>query len=616
MSIAFHVRRALLLTSGALFLAPPALAQHPAPTGKTYQACYVPSTGTVYIIGETGMDIACGRAKANSPDVPVNLFDGGGALRTTDLAGGDVSGVFSSMSVFKLRGRVLADVAPSAGQVLSWDDVNSAWTPAALPTVVTDHGGLTGLADDDHTQYLLAGVRYSVDGYAVTGAIGQGTLAPEGAGTRLVWYPRKAAFRAGSVNGAQWDDANIGGTSTAFGFSTTASGVISTALGHLSVATGDVSTAMGSQTNASGNRASAFGQSTTASGAYSTAMGASSTASADYSTAMGFGSIASGLYSFASGYQTEATGNVSTAMGFQTNATGLRSTALGVITTASGLYSTTMGFQSAASGDVSTALGSNTNASGNRATAMGQSSTASGDYSTAMGKSTIASGDYSTAMGNLAQATGVLSTAIGNSALATAENAIAIGTVARATGVQSTAMGSFVGTNSKVGSFIIGDATASSTTITTSTADNQFTARFAGGYRFRSSADLTTGCNLPAGSGSWDCTSSRALKTGFEQVDGESLLEKLRAMPVMSWQYKGEPGSVRHIGPFAEDFRAAFGLGTSARSIGLLDAAGVSMAGVQALEVRTRELRAENTELRARLDRLEAMLSKLDERRP
>jgi hypothetical protein len=44
-----------------------------------------------------------------------------------------------------------------------------------------------------------------------------GTIPATGAGTRLMWYPAKSAFRAGVVDGAQWNDANIGASSAAFG---------------------------------------------------------------------------------------------------------------------------------------------------------------------------------------------------------------------------------------------------------------------------------------------------------------------------------------------------------------------------------------------------------------
>ena len=67
------------------------------------------------------------------------------------------------------------------------------------------------------------------------------------------------------------------------------------------------------------------------------------------------------------------------------------------------------------------------------------------------------------------------------------------------------------------------------------------------------------------------------------------------------------------MGPTAQDFRAAFGLGDFPLRINTIDADGVALAGVQALDTRTSALRAtvddlrrENDELRARLARLEA----------
>ena len=49
-------------------------------------------------------------------------------------------------------------------------------------------------------------------GILADGVWGNGvTLAPAtGIKTRLIWYPRKAAFLAGKVSGAQWNDGNIG----------------------------------------------------------------------------------------------------------------------------------------------------------------------------------------------------------------------------------------------------------------------------------------------------------------------------------------------------------------------------------------------------------------------
>lgn len=73
-----------------------------------------------------------------------------------------------------------------------------------------------------------------LDGIVATGTDNQGTTdnLPTDGGTRLLWIPRKAAFRAGRVNGSEWDYGNIGGFSTAMGENTVASGNYSTALGN------------------------------------------------------------------------------------------------------------------------------------------------------------------------------------------------------------------------------------------------------------------------------------------------------------------------------------------------------------------------------------------------
>ncbi len=139
------------------------------------------------------------------------------------------------------------------------------------------------------------------DGVLFEGTFGSGTIPKEGAGTRMMWYPKKAAFRAGEVDGTQWDDSNIG----------------------------DFSAAMGSGTTASGDYSTAMGQYTTASGYSSTAMGAGATASGAFSTAMGYITEASGAFSTAMGYITEASGNYSTAMGNYTKAQSTFSVALG-----------------------------------------------------------------------------------------------------------------------------------------------------------------------------------------------------------------------------------------------------------------------------------------------
>jgi hypothetical protein len=201
----------------------------------------------------------------------------------------------------------------------------------------------------------------SNDGLLSTGTFGSGTASSLNAGTRMMWYPKKAAFRAGYVDGTQWDDVQIGDVSTAMGYATIASGMFSTANGSLTRASGSSSTAMGSSTTASGMSSTAMGSSTTASGGSSTAMGNSTTASSTFSTAMGSLTIASG--------------GSSTAMGSSTTASGMFSTAIGSFTTASGSSSSAMGSSTTASGEISTAIGLSTTAKSFAETAIGMYNT-------------------------------------------------------------------------------------------------------------------------------------------------------------------------------------------------------------------------------------------------
>lgn len=97
-------------------------------------------------------------------------------------------------------------------------------------------------------------------------------------------------------------------------------------------------------------------------------------------------------------------------------------------------------------------------------------------------------------------------------------------------------------------------------------------------------------------------------------VDGNDILSRLRKIPVTTWNYISEGQQVRHMGPMAEDFHKAFGLGTSNTSIGVQDIAGVSMAAIKALELRTAELQQKTTEveqLRAEVNELKAQFETL-----
>jgi hypothetical protein len=114
---------------------------------------------------------------------------------------------------------------------------------------------------------------------------------------------------------------------------------------------------------------------------------------------------------------------------------------------------------------------------------------------------------------------------------------------------------------------------------------------------------------------SWTCASSRTLKENYAAVDGEEILMRLRAMPVTTWSMIGGDRNVRHLGPVAEDFYHAFGLGLGETTIGLGDIDGVNLAAAKALEARTRTLTSQLEQERAERARevgaLQAQLARL-----
>jgi hypothetical protein len=100
--------------------------------------------------------------------------------------------------------------------------------------------------------------------------------------------------------------------------------------------------------------------------------------------------------------------------------------------------------------------------------------------------------------------------------------------------------------------------------------------------------------------------SDRNAKEAFEPVDPRAVLAAVAALPIERWSYKGE--TVRHLGPMAQDFAAAFGVGPDDRHIFPLDAAGVALAALQGLYalVRTQGARLERLEREVAALRAEA----------
>ena len=146
-------------------------------------------------------------------------------------------------------------------------------------------------------------------------------------------------------------------------------------------------------------------------------------------------------------------------------------------------------------------------------------------------------------------------------------------------------------------------------------ASGQMTFRVAGADRM----------NLQAGglsvNGAIVLTSDRNAKADFAAVNAQEVLDKVAALPLQSWSYTNRPG-VKHVGPMAQDFRAAFGLGEDDKHIATVDADGVALAAIQGLnqkvEEREASLRselkrraAENAELKQELAEIKSLLEKL-----
>ncbi|HQR12507.1 MAG TPA: hypothetical protein PLW68_14375 [Casimicrobiaceae bacterium] len=118
-----------------------------------------------------------------------------------------------------------------------------------------------------------------------------------------------------------------------------------------------------------------------------------------------------------------------------------------------------------------------------------------------------------------------------------------------------------------------------------------------GGNRWVAIGDTIAGDTIHAwnhahltDAGVWvDASSSVHTKTEFEAVDAGAVLREVVRMPITTWRYKEGEGGVRHIGPMAEDFWAAFGVGYGPQTIANLDARGVALAAIQGLNAKLEE---------------------------
>ncbi len=152
-------------------------------------------------------------------------------------------------------------------------------------------------------------------------------------------------------------------------------------------------------------------------------------------------------------------------------------------------------------------------------------------------------------------------------------------------------------------------------------AQNQFVVRAAGGLYLGNTSgtisiptghylETSTGGYLTTG-GTWVNSSDKNAKDNFKAVDNTEVLRKVSELPISSWSYKAENSSVRHIGPTAQDFYAAFELGQDDRHIGTIDEGGVALAAIQGLNQKLDEKDATVNDLKKQLLELQKELGSL-----
>ena len=95
--------------------------------------------------------------------------------------------------------------------------------------------------------------------------------------------------------------------------------------------------------------------------------------------------------------------------------------------------------------------------------------------------------------------------------------------------------------------------------------------------------------------------SDRNVKEAFETTDPLLILQRLSELPIQTWNYKWNDAAIRHIGPMAQDFAAAFAVGEDDKHICPVDAQGVALAAIQGLYRIVREKEAQTASLQAQL---------------
>ena len=154
------------------------------PVGHNHDATYAPLSHT-----HAASDITSGTFD-NARIAQSNVTQHQAALSITKSQISDLGTPLTSSSSIKDLADVYDSMTPLAGQALIYHATNG-WQAETLPSGVTDHGLLSGLSDDDHTQYhndARGDARYytqtqidtTLSGYSLTSHNHTGVYSPVG----------------------------------------------------------------------------------------------------------------------------------------------------------------------------------------------------------------------------------------------------------------------------------------------------------------------------------------------------------------------------------------------------------------------------------------------------
>ena len=469
----------------------------------------------------------------------------------------------------------------------------------ALNLGATVGGGVDNSAGGEYAT-IAGGYTNTATNYYATvgggvGSVASGYGATVGGGVVNEASGGHSTVGGGNVNAATHSNATIGG-----GLLNTAGGIYTTIAGGASnTASGLCATVGGGQSNlaaeqystvAGGERSSATathatvggGTANRANGDHATIAGGRENSADTTGTVIGggYGNHAEAPYAtVAGGAYNRAIENITTIGGGMTNMASRLGSTIG-----GGAWNRVDGdYATIAGGEQNEAYGISS------ATGGGNYNNAGGDYST------ISGGTYNEANGDYAMVAGGYGNgASGDGSFAAGHRAVA----------------------AHEGAFVWSDRQNHATQSTTI---NEFRVRATGGVVFVTGIDAAgnpnAGMRLASGGSGWLVVSDRNLKTDFEPVDTRAVLERVAALPMESWRYTSQDATVRHIGPMAQDFHAAFGLGEDELGINSIDADGVALAAIQGLYQMVRDKDAAVAAQQGRITALEARLLALEQQR-